>query len=145
MAQFGQTFNANTVEPAGSIEPIPPGRYTVMITDSDFVQTKAGDGHYLKLTFKVIDGEYINRLIWTNLNLDNPNPKAVEIAQRELSAICRAVDVLEVEDSQQLHGIPMSAQVKIRKGTDGYADQNTISGFKPTSDSSGEPEAAPWA
>jgi hypothetical protein len=144
MAQIGGTFNANTVEPAGSIEPLPPGRYTVMITDSDWVQTKAGDGHYLKLTFKVIEGDGINRLIWTNLNLDNPNPKAVEIAQRELSAICRACDVMEVEDSQQLHGIPMSAQVKIRKGTDGYADQNTISGFKTADEDTGSADLAPW-
>lgn len=110
------------------------------------VPTKAGDGSYLKLTFKVIEGEYINRLIWSNLNLDNPNPKAVEIAQRELSALCRAIDVLDLEDSQQLHGIPLSGQVKIRKGTNGYADQNTISGFKPVADSAGgSSDSPPWA
>jgi hypothetical protein len=141
MAQL--QFDATTVEPSSDFAPIPPGRYNVMITDSDMVQTKAGDGHYLKLTFKVIDGDYTNRLIWSNLNLDNPNPKAVEIAQREFSAICRACNMLQIEDSQELHGIPISGQVKIRKGTGGYSDQNTISGFKEASDSEAG-DTPPW-
>jgi hypothetical protein len=135
-------FDATTVEPNTGFDPIPPGRYNVMLTDSDYMPTKAGDGHYLKLTFKVIEGEYINRLIWSNLNLDNPNPKAVEIAQRELSALCRACDRLQIDDSQELHGIPISAQVKIRKGTGGYADQNTISAFKPAVE--GDNTSPPW-
>jgi hypothetical protein len=140
-------FNAANVEPATGFDVIPPGRYNVMIVDSDMVETKAGTGHYLKLTFKVLEGEYINRLIWANLNLDNPNPKAVEIAQRELSGICRACGLTEIDDSQELHGIPMSGQVKIQKGTGGYDDSNTISGFKPIDDAAtgDAPASPPWA
>jgi hypothetical protein len=136
-------FNAAEVSPGNDFEPIPAGRYNVIITDSEMVTTKAGDGEYLKLTFKVLEGDHVGRLIWTNLNLDNPNPKAVEIAQRELSAICRAVDVMTPEDSTELHGIPLSGMVKIRKGTDGYADQNTISGFKEPVEEGDN--SAPWA
>lgn len=146
MAQM--SFDASQVEPSGSIDVVPPGRYNVIITDSDYVATKSGTGHYLKLTFKIIEGDYVNRLVWANLNLDNPNTKAVEIAQRELSAICHAVDVLSFKDTSDLHGIPLSAQVKIRKGTDGYDDQNTISGFKSVAESDGSDpvdDSPPWS
>lgn len=124
-------FNANEVEPQGSISPVPPGEYTVMIIDSEMKQTSAGTGSYLKLTFRIIeDEEYEGRFIWKNLNLDNPSEQAVEIAQRELSAICHAVDVLEPEDSQELHGIPMLAKVKVVPPKNGYDASNDIGSFK---------------
>jgi hypothetical protein len=46
-----------------------------------------------------------NGVIWSRLNLDNP--KAVEIARRDLSAICRAVGVLTPGDSSELHDLPL--------------------------------------
>lgn len=137
-------FNAENVTPAGSFEPIPPGRYNVTITNSEMCDTKAGDGKYLKLTFKVLDEEYAGRLIWSNLNLVNKNSKAVEIAERELSALCHATEILNPEDSQELHGIPISAQVKIRPAKDGWDAQNTISGFKEMVEPSNG-GSAPWA
>lgn len=139
------TFDAANVEPAGDYEAIPPGRYNLMIIDSDMVPTKKGDGHYLKLTFKILEGNHAGRLLWSNLNLDNPNTKAVEIAQRELSAICRAIDLKGgvEEDTEELHNIPLSAQVKIRPEQNGYPASNTVSGFKETIELT-EDDAPPW-
>ena len=124
------SFNATTAPQSTGFDPIPAGRYTVMIIDSMMCDTKAGNGSYLKLTFKILEGEHINRLIWTNLNLDNPNPKAVEIAQSELAAICRACDLSQIDDSQELHGIPMTAQIKVKPAQGGYDASNAITGFK---------------
>ena len=84
-------FDAATVDPATDFEPLPAGKYLAVITDSEMKPTKAGTGHYLQMTFQVIDGPFKNRLLWSRLNLDNPNRQAVQIAQGELSAICRAV------------------------------------------------------
>lgn len=123
-------FNAETVEPQQSFEPIPEGRYTAMITDSEMKPTKSGAGAYLQLTFKVLEGEFTNRLVFTRLNLQNQNQTAVEIAYRQLSAICHAIGVIQVEDSQQLHGIPMQIKVVIRPGNDGYDPSNEIKDFK---------------
>ena len=86
-------FDANAVEPAGNFEPIPAGKYLAVITESEMKPTKAGTGSYLQLTFQVIGGEFQNRLLWARLNIDNPNDTARKIAQGELSAICRAVNV----------------------------------------------------
>ncbi|RIK77249.1 MAG: hypothetical protein DCC68_17685, partial [Planctomycetota bacterium] len=49
-------FNANEVEPASDFEPIPAGKYLAMITDSEMKPTKNGTGHYLQLTFQILDG-----------------------------------------------------------------------------------------
>jgi hypothetical protein len=135
-------FNAENVEPNTGFDPIPAGRYNLMVEDTDMCETKAGNGHYLKITFKVIEGEYVNRFIWLNLNLDNPNPKAVEIAQRELSGLCRACGKMSIEDSEELHGEIVSGQVKIKPGTDGYSPSNTVGAFKEPV-TSGE-SVAPW-
>src|SRR5262245_42411620 len=92
-------FDANQVEPSSDFEPIPAGKYLAVITGSEMKPTKADTGHFLKLTFQIIDGPYKGRNLWARLNLDNPNAIAVQIAQAELSAICRAVGVLAPHDS----------------------------------------------
>ena len=94
MANLGN-FDANNVDPATDFEPLPAGKYMAVITASEMKATKAGSGHYLELTFQIIDGPLKNRLLWSRLNLDNQNRKAVQIALGELSAICRAVGVMQ--------------------------------------------------
>ena len=93
-------FDAKQVEPTRDFEPIPAGKYLAVITGVEMrCRPRPVHGHYLQLTFQVIEGEYQNRLLWTRLNLDNPNATAVQIARAELSAICRAVGVLAAKDS----------------------------------------------
>jgi len=75
------------------------------------------------------DGAYKGRKLWARLNLDNPNPTAVEIARGELSAICRAVGVMQPGDSAKLHGLPLSIKVVIRTRDDGDVT-NEIKGFE---------------
>ncbi len=54
------------------------------------------------------------------------NPTTVEIAQRTLSAICHATGKLQVNDSEELHLIPMTIQVGVKPPKDGYGERNTI-------------------
>jgi len=122
-------FNANEVDPAVALEPIPAGKYVAVITDSEMKPTKARTGRYLELTFQIVDGEYKNRLVWDRLNLDNPNPKAVEIARAELSAICRAVGVMTPNDSTEMHNLPLEITVKCRKRDDTGDIVNEIKGY----------------
>ncbi len=73
-------FNANTVEPMDSFDPIPAGEYLCVITASEEKPTKAGNGSYLQLEFEVIEGPYKGRKLWERLNLNNPNETTVKIA-----------------------------------------------------------------
>jgi hypothetical protein len=122
-------FNANQVEPTTDFEPLPAGKYMAVITESEMKPTKAGTGNYLQLTFQVIEGEYKNRLLWSRLNLDNPNDTARKIAQGELSAICRAVGVMAPRDSVELHDLPLVISVRCKKRIDTGEIVNEIRGF----------------
>lgn len=122
-------FNAEEHDELTDFSPLPQGDYLAIATDSDMKSTKAGTGEYLEIAWEVIDGEFKGRRLWSRLNLDNPNPKAVEIAQRELSSICRAVGVLRPEDSSQLHNIPLVLRVGVEKRKDTGEFSNRVKGY----------------
>lgn len=124
-----QGFDANQVEPSASFEPLPAGKYLAAVTESEMKPTKAGTGHFLQLTFQVLDGPHKGRFLWARLNLDNPNQTAVQIAQSELSAICRAVGVLVPKDSVELHNLPLMITVRCRKRHDTGEITNEIAGY----------------
>lgn len=123
-------FDATEVVPSAGFDPLPAGKYVAVIEASENKPTRNQQGHYLELTFVVIEGEYANRRLWARLNLDNPNPKAVEMARADLSAICRAVDVMRPTDSEDLHNIPLVIRVKCRKREDTGEITNEVGGYE---------------
>lgn len=129
MANLGYNFDANDVEPNAPHEIIPAGKYPAQIVDSVMKDTKAGTGQYLELVLEIVDGEFAGRKLWDRLNLKNPNQKAEEIAHRTLSAICRAVNVLNVQDSEELHHRPMLVTVAVRKRDTGDLS-NEVKGYE---------------
>tara|TARA_B100000609_G_C16817547_1_gene234165 strand:- start:10 stop:480 length:471 start_codon:yes stop_codon:yes gene_type:complete len=148
-------FNASQVEPSQDFEPIPAGKYLAVITESESKPTKNGSGEYLQLTFQILDGPYKGRCVWARLNLKNPNPTAVHIARQELSSICRAVGVMQPNDSVELHNIPLVITVKLKKRDDngdmsnevrGYAKRDASTGNTPdgTVSTQTAPTTPPW-
>jgi hypothetical protein len=122
-------FDARNVEPTADFEPIPAGKYLAMIVGSETKPTKSGNGSYLQLTFQILDGPFKNRLVWARLNLVNANSTTVQMAQAELSAICRAVGVLAPNDSVELHNLPLVITVRCKKRADTGDIQNEIKGY----------------
>ena len=123
-------FDAQTVEPNDSFDPIPNGDYLCIITASEEKATKSGNGSYLELEFEVIDGPFKGRKLWDRLNLANPNELAVKIARATLSAICRAVGIMEPKDSCELHDLPLSVKVRLDKRSDTDELSNVIKGYR---------------
>jgi len=126
MASFGHTFDASQVEPTSPYEVLPPGKYLAQIVASEMRVTKDGMGQYLYLEIDVLEGPYAGRKLFDRLNLVNPNPDAVQIAQRTLSAICRAVGKMQVSNSEQLHLIPLIADVRVRPPKGEYGESNSL-------------------
>ncbi len=126
MASFGHTFDASVVEPLGTYEVLPPGKYLAQIVASEMRPTKDGSGQYLYLEVDVLEGQYAGRRLFDRLNLINANPDAVQIAQRTLSSICRAVGKLQVSNSEQLHLIALIADVRVRPPKGQYGESNSI-------------------
>lgn len=136
-------FNAAEVEPSTGFTPIPAGEYLAVITEDEMKDSKSG-GQYLKLTFEIIEGDYKGRKLWVNLNLVNSNPKAVEIARADLSAICRAVNVMQLQDTVQLYNLPLVISVKCKKNAETGEMQNEVKGYKAKpAYAPGAPAAAP--
>jgi hypothetical protein len=123
-------FDSTVIEPAtGRFELLPIDDFLAVISDSSMEPNKKTKGRHLSLTWTVIEGDYKDRKVFSNLNLDNENAQTVEIAQRELSAICRATGILHPKDSSELHDKPVVISVGIRKGSNGYEDSNIIKKF----------------
>ena len=126
MASFGHTFDASSIEPSTGYEVLPPGKYLAQIVASEMRVTKDGHGQYLYLEVDILEGQYAGRKLFDRLNLVNANPDTVQIAQRTLSSICRAVGKMQVSNSEQLHLIPLIADVRVRPPKGMYGESNSI-------------------
>jgi hypothetical protein len=124
-------FDAREVEPRGNFEPIPAGKYPVVIVESTMKPTKAGDGQYLELVLQIQGGPHDGRQLWDRLNLKNPNQTAVDIARQTLSSICRAVNIPTPKDSADLHGKTLMATVKLRTRQDTGEPSNEVKSYTP--------------
>jgi hypothetical protein len=123
-------FNAHQVEPQEAFDPLPAGEYLCIIAGSEEKPTRSGNGSYLELAFEVIDGPHKGRKLWDRLNLNNPSDMAVKIARATLSAICRAVGVMQPRDSCELHDIPLVCKVRVEKRSDSDDLTNVIKGYR---------------
>jgi hypothetical protein len=97
-------------------DPIPVGEYIAVIEDSDYLPNDNNTGSYLKLQYNIIqEGPFKGRKIFENLNLENKSQQAEQIAKRSLNAICVACGVMELQDSGQLHNIPLKLDIGMTK------------------------------
>ena len=83
------------------------GEYGFMITASEAKETKAKTGTMIVFTCTCTDPDQRGKSYSLRLNVANPNAEAVEIAMRDLSALCHVTrHVGPLQDTQQLHGKP---------------------------------------
>jgi hypothetical protein len=97
-------FKANdyTPESTEAFKPLPNGEYACRIDDEAVKPTKSGDGYFLEIKLEVMDGAHKGRKVLDRINLKNPNEKAVQIGLSRLSAICHALNLAELTDTNQL-------------------------------------------
>ena len=138
-------FNVDEAPDSQDFTVMPAGDYTAMVTASELLSNKAGTGSYLKLELTVIDEKYAGRKLYENLNLDNPSAQAVEIARGTLKKIAIACGKGSgvVNESEELHDIPMVINVGIETRKDNGELTNRIKSFKSASAPASRPAAAP--
>lgn len=133
MAKLPTTFDANAVEPSAPRDntPLPAGLYTVEITGADVKPLKSGNGTGLSLEFTVIDpAPHAKRKVWQNLNIQHSNSQAEQIAQAELSALCRVVGIPVLEDSDQLFQKILRIRTKVREAQGDYPARAEVAGYE---------------
>jgi hypothetical protein len=134
-------FDASVVEPSAPRGTIPAGKYKCVITASGEQPTKAMTGTKLKLQMQVIEGPHQGQMVFDQLNVNNPSQTAMEIAQRTLSAICRATGVMMPQDSSDLHNKPLLVTVTVETTKD-YGARNKVAGYEPCEKGSAQVAAA---
>lgn len=129
-----QGFNAAQYEPAMAMEKWPDGWHDLVIINTDGKPTATGNGGKLQLLCQGISGAVAGKQTIINLNLWNTNPQAVEIANREMSAIVHVTlganqGRLTFNDTNELCNIPFKALFATQKddarynNVIAYADQ----------------------
>lgn len=126
----GFQFNAAQVAPAVALEPIPAGWYLVKMVESEIKPTNDQTGAYLLATFQVLAGPYAGRKLFARHNVRNANAQAVDIGMRQISAICHATGVMQINDTTQLHDRPLEAMVKLKPAEGNYSASNDVDGYR---------------
>ena len=107
---------------------LPPGDYPVMLDEAELVDTKAGDGKYMKAKFRVFEGVYANRILFHNFNIYNKNEKAQNIGRAQLKQFGKACGLNQPKNPHDFIGYKVMAKIKVHKD-ETYGEQNKIAGF----------------
>lgn len=107
MARLNTAFNAqdhDTTQREFSGE-LPNGIFKLEVETSEVKATSSGTGTYLATILSVLEPEEFKgrKIFNNNYNLENVNPVAQEIGQKQFASLCRAIGVTSVEDSEELH------------------------------------------
>lgn len=163
MALLNEVFSTDDLPQgnSGDFTPLPDGWYSAHITKSELCNTKAGTGQYIKLRYDITGPTHQGRVVFGNLNIRNPNPKAEEIGRQQLGDIMRAIGLAKVQDTDQLVGGSLMIKVATKAADGQYEASNEIKGFKavegaampkpagmpagmPNSDAAKPPVSPPW-
>ena len=138
-APLGFLFDASQVAPAAeaSFGPIPDADYNCVIKEAARVPFKdyaeyppeqiTADMTQLKLVFEIEEGPMKGRLGWKYLGLWNTDAQKCGMAHSDFSSICRAVNVIQVQDAEQLVGRKCCVFFKKQKDS----DNSNLRNFKP--------------
>jgi len=126
-------FNSNAVEPSAARdgEPLPAGLYTVEITGADIKPLKNGNGTGLNIEFTVVDGPHSKRKVWSFLCIAHSNSQTEQIAQSQLSAICRAVGIAQLDDTDDLFQRVLCVRTKVRPAEGQYEAKAEVTSYEP--------------
>jgi len=120
MTRLMNPFDPKAFDPSQGGSQLPIGRHPVVIAGSEIKANKNNDGGFLELTLRITDGPMQGTTGAHRLNLYHNSATTVEIANRQLSAICHAVGVFQLGadgcDVSVLHNIPFLIDVAYQKG-----------------------------
>ena len=129
MAFLGKTYNAADLPQAQSYEPLPEGWYQASIKGADLKTTKAGNGQYIAVQYTITGPTHQGRVVFGNINIENPNPKAEEIGLRDFNALITSCGLKMVSDTDTFVGHNLEIKLTI-SAQPGYAPRNEVRGYR---------------
>lgn len=116
MVGMNYSFDARQFDPVQSIGSHPVGKFPATISHTENVETKDKTGGMFVVTFTTPAGQILFRY-----NLWNKEPKAVEIAHKQLSALCYATGIFQLgfqDEGAALRNARLMIEVGYQKGED---------------------------
>lgn len=131
MAFLGQTYNQAELPQNENkeFEPLAAGWYSATISEANLKPTKAGTGEYIILRFDITSPEAAGRVVFTNLNIRNPNPVAQEIGFKQMGEVMAAIGLASVQDTDQFVGGNLQIKLSIKDDPQ-YGKQNEVKAYK---------------
>ncbi len=128
-------FDTASVDPsdAPSFDLIKNGEYPGVVTGGKMKAGKKEGSRYASIEVTLLpESGHKGRKIWGNFTTHNSNAQAVTIGRAQLTMAFNLAGVSSSSLADLVSsGEPMLIVVGTEKGTAGYADKNTIKGFKP--------------
>ena len=131
---------SGVTENYGTSDPLPPGDYEVRIAGAEYRESTKGNGGYLRMQYKVVDGMHTGRSVFDNLNLWHTKDQTRLIAQSRLKAIAKVAHHPNpnfVRNTEELIGGSLKVHVNVK---DGY---NNVTTYKESELQPTAPSAAP--
>ena len=129
MSFLGKTYNTAEMPEAQSYEPLPEGWYQVGIKDAELKTTKAGTGQYISVQYTVTGPTHQGRVVFGNINIENPSPKAEEIGLRDFNALMTSCGLKTVSDTDAFIGHNLEIKLTISAQA-GYEPRNEVRGYR---------------
>ena len=143
--QVNWSFNAQQHEPNQGLSGHPPAnKIPFTITNTAIVETKDKTGGMLVVDLTSPLGTMVQRY-----NINNASPKAVEIAYGQLSALCRAVNIYQIDGQNEcaaLRGGKGLMDVGYQKGEEpdpAFPDRKGYTELKRVYDAAGNDPSKP--
>lgn len=140
----GDGFDAHAPEnQSAGFEPLPPGRYDLIVVETDLKPNKKRTGDVLTLVYEVISGEFKKRKIYNRLNYNHPDAETQKISRGELSRLIKAVGLRQIDDSDEVKNIPFVVDIGVRgKAEDEYGIQNVVKKYYDPTETGGKRKKA---
>lgn len=109
-------------------DPVPPGKYTMIVSNSDLKFKKDSQtDKFVAVEHTIVEGPYKDRKVFQNFSLWHTN----DFGRKLFGQLVRACGKMKLQsgDTAELHGIPFVADVTVRPAKDGYRASNAISEY----------------
>ena len=131
-----------TTQEGNSWDVLPVGEYVAQIVEASIQQPNSGDGYYLAVTWKIIEGDFEGRQVWQRITYLHSSEQAQTIGRKMLKDLCLSTDVAEqVHDAEVFLFKPVRLRLGIEKDKQGvYPDKNRVSRIMPLETKPAEPD-----
>lgn len=133
------TFDVNEMPAGKSFELLPAGWYSVEVASAEVRDTKAGDGKYIAVGYRLTDSDFSGRMLFGNLNIQNKNPMAENIGRQQLGEIMRSGGLERLDETDLMIGINCEVQVTVKDDPQ-YGAKNEIKNIRSRSGSIAKPQ-----